>query len=78
MDLAHFTMVFNASGTSNPMNTDHLEMICLEACIAAAEQLGFNGEGDIEHRLVEGNHEEYSTPMKELVSLYPSLNCCSE
>ena len=72
IDLAHFTVIFSASGTANPMNTDHLEKMCYEACVNAASQLGYNGEGDIEHRLVEGNHDEYSTPMKHLVSVYCS------
>ncbi len=69
MHIAHAELIFNASGTSNPLNTDHLEKICLDACIKSAGRLGFNGEGDIEHRLVEGDHDAYSTPMKRLVCI---------
>ena len=67
--LAHVDLIFHTSGTSNPFNTEHLEKICLNACIKSARQLGYNAQGDIEHRLIGGDHEAYSTPMKRLVCL---------
>ncbi len=67
--IGHYRMIFEASSELNPMDTSHLDKIALQACIDAAVELGYDGEGDIAHRLEEGDPKRYVGPIVKLVSV---------
>ena len=67
--LGHSRMIFDASAKLNPMDTSHLDKISLQACIDAAMELGYDGEGDIAHRLEEGDPKRYVLPIVKPVSM---------
>ncbi|KAI0362932.1 hypothetical protein BV20DRAFT_1058508 [Pilatotrama ljubarskyi] len=49
----------------SPMAALGMERLAIEALIEAAESLGFGGEGDVAHRLEDGDTERYVAPLRE-------------
>lgn len=51
----------------SPLAADELEKIAMDALIQAADDLGYNGEGDVMHRLTKGSLRDYKEPLRYCV-----------
>jgi len=54
-----------------PLTTDGLENIANASLIEAAEELGYDGEGDIAHHMESGEMDKYIKPLKGYVRFFP-------